>query len=76
MIALTSLALFVHIFFNDIMRNYAPFYVNADCAVCFSIAFFLCQASSAGNNGRSTFNDRQNPLSDRLKLPTTDQNDR
>ena len=32
--------------------------------------------SSAGNNGRSTFNDRQNPVSDRLKLPSTDQNDR
>ena len=46
MIALTSMALFVHIFFNDIMRNYAPFYVNADCAVCFSIAFFYVRLAA------------------------------
>ena len=38
--------------------------------------FYVRLVASAGNNGRSTFNDRQNPLSDRLKLPPTDQNDR
>ena len=40
------------------------------------LLFLLYVNDSAGNNGRSTFNDRQNPLSDRLKLPSTDQNDR
>ena len=28
------------------MRNYAPFYVNADCAVCFSIAFFYVRLAA------------------------------
>ena len=37
---------------------------------------YSAYCTSAGNNGRSTFNDHQNPLSDRLKLPSTDQNDR
>ena len=59
----------------DMVLNYGPYlgyYVNETK----SWLIVKEQRVSAGNNGRSTFNDRQNPLSDRLKLPSTDQNDR
>ena len=50
--------------------------VGSAAVACKNNSSFKTSNGSAGNNGRSTFNDRQNPLSDRLKLPSTDQNDR